>query len=115
MATLKLTSPTWEVTTSNQINNTTLWSKWLAIADGQAGNKTGWFLFSLVLQGVLFLPIPAVLMYYYDAPIAVLGVTMILFFANIIAGMGGSGIRTVLSFFVASVLVHVIMLAIFII
>ena len=115
MATLKLKAPTWEATTTNQTNNTTLWNKWLAMADGQAGNKTAWFLFSLVLQGVLFLPIPAVLMYYYDAPIIVLGVTMILFFANIIAGMGGSGIRTLLSFFAASVLIHVIMLAIFLI
>ncbi|WP_184547169.1 hypothetical protein [Mucilaginibacter sp. FT3.2] len=114
MATIKLNAPTWEATTSNQSNTTTLWNKWLAIADTQAGNKTAWFLVSLMIQGVLFLPIPAVLMYYYDAPIVVLGVTMILFFANIIAGMGGSGIRTVLSFFTASVLIHVIMLAIFI-
>jgi hypothetical protein len=114
MATLKLNAPTWAATKSNQTNNTTLWNKWLAIADSQAGSKTAWFLFSLVLQGVLFLPIPAVLMYYYDAPIIVLGVTMILFFANIIAGMGGSGIRTVLTFFAASVLIHVAMLAVFI-
>ena len=95
------------------INNNT-WNKLLAIVDSQAGNKTAWFLFTLVFQGVLFLPIPAVLMYYYDAPIITLGITMILFFANIIAGMGGSGIRAVLSFFAASVIIHLVMLAVFI-
>ena len=73
-----------------------------------------WFLVSLMMQGVLFLPIPAVLMYYFDAPIVVLGITMVLFFANIIAGMGGSGIRTVLSFFAASVIIHLAMLVVFI-
>jgi len=55
-----------------------------------------------------------VLMYYYDAPIFVLAVTMVLFFANIIAGMGGSGIRILLNFFAASVLIHLVMVAVFI-
>ena len=114
MATLKLNTPTWAAATTDQNNNTTLWNKWLVIADSQAPNKTMWFLVSLIMQGVLFLPIPAVLMYYFDAPIAVLGITMVLFFANIIAGMGGSGIRTVLSFFAASVILHLAMLAVFI-
>ncbi len=113
MVTIKLTVPTW-ATTINQNSSTTLWTKWLAFADTQSSNKTAWFLVSLMVQGVLFLPIPAVLMYYYDAPVVVLGITMILFFANIIAGMGGSGIRTVLSFFAASVLIHLVMLALFI-
>ena len=114
MATLKLNVPTWQVTRTDQNNHTTLWKKWLAITDSQADNKTMWFLVSLIIQGVLFLPIPAVLMYYYNAPIITLGITMILFFANIIAGMGGSGIRTVLSFFAASVIIHLVMLAVFI-
>jgi hypothetical protein len=114
MATLKLNAPTWQVATNDQNNHTTLWNKWLTITNSQADNKTVWFLVSLMIQGVLFLPIPAVLMYYYDAPIIILGITMILFFANIIAGMGGSGIRTVLSFFAASVIIHLTMLAVFI-
>ena len=70
-------------------------------------------MFSLVSQGVLFLPVPAFLLYYYNAPIVVLVVTLVLFFANIIAGMGGSGIRTLLGFFAFSVLVHITMLLVF--
>ena len=114
MATLKLNAPHWKAETADQKNNTTLWNRWMMIADSQAPNKTMWFLVSLIAQGVFFLPIPAALMYYYNAPIIVLAITMILFFANIIAGMGGSGIRTVLAFFAISVLLHLVMLAVFI-
>jgi hypothetical protein len=86
----------------------------LAVADHQAEHKTIWFFFSLVFQGVLFLPIPAVLMYYYNAPIIVLPITFGLYLANIIVGMGGSNIRVVLGLFVFSVLINLTMLALFI-
>lgn len=91
-----------------------LWNKWMAIADSQSKNQTLWFLLSLVGQGVFFLPIPAVLIFYYNAPIIVLVITLFLFFANIIAGMGGSGIRATLTLFATSILVHLLMLAIYI-
>jgi len=83
-------------------------------ADNQSSNRTVWFLVSLVAQGVLFLPIPAALMYYYNAPVLVLIITLALFFANIIAGMGGSGIRTLIGLFALSIVVHLLMLAVFI-
>ena len=86
----------------------------LSIADNQADNKTIWFFFSLVFQGVLFLPIPAVLLYYYHAPLIVLPITFALYLANIIVGMGGSGIRVVLGLLIFSVLVNLIMLALYI-
>ncbi|MFD2144018.1 hypothetical protein [Mucilaginibacter antarcticus] len=91
-----------------------LWNKILANVDAQADSITAWFLVSLVFQGVLFLPIPAVLMYYYHAPIIVLPITLGLYLANIIAGMGGSGIRTIAGLIVFSVVANLIMLAIFI-
>jgi len=84
------------------------------IVDAQAEHKTMWFLFSLIFQGVLFLPIPAVLMYYYHAPIIVLPITFGLYLGNIIVGMGGSGIRVVLGFQLLSILVNLGMLALFI-
>jgi hypothetical protein len=86
----------------------------LAITDHQADNKTIWFLFSLIFQGVLFLPIPAVLMYYYHASIIVLPITFGLYLANIIVGMGGSNIRVVLGLFLFSVLINLTMLALYI-
>ena len=86
----------------------------LTITDHQADNKTIWFLFSLIFQGVLFLPIPAVLMYYYHASIIVLPITFGLYLANIIVGMGGSSIRVVLGLFLFSVLTNLTMLALYI-
>lgn len=94
--------------------NTNIWTKWLALADSQAQSKTLWYMVSLIAQGVLFLPLPAALIDYYNAPVLILAVTLILYFANIIAGMGGSKIRVTLSLFLVSVIIHLTMLAIFI-
>jgi hypothetical protein len=91
-----------------------IWTNLLNVADRQAEHKTIWFLFSLIFQGVLFLPIPAVLMYYYHASIIVLPITFGLYLGNIIVGMGGSGIRVVLGFQLLSVLINLGMLAIYI-
>lgn len=95
-------------------NNTGIWKKFIDFADSQSKNRTAWFLVSLLFQGVLFLPVPAALMYYCNAPIYVLAVTMIFFFANIIAGMGGSSIRVLITLFGVSILVHLLMIAAFI-
>ncbi|MET3977462.1 hypothetical protein ABIB62_000028 [Mucilaginibacter sp. UYP25] len=91
-----------------------LWSKWNSFADTQTESKTLWFIVSLIAQGVLFLPVPAALIYYFNAPLAVLAVTLGLYFANIISGMGGAGIRVTLLFFLASVIIHLLMISIFI-
>jgi hypothetical protein len=91
-----------------------VWANLLSIADKQTDNKTIWYFFSLIFQGVLFLPIPAVLMYYYNAPIMVLPITFGLYLANIIVGMGGSNIRVVIGLFLFSVLVNIAMLALYI-
>ena len=120
MATLKINAPEWTAVNTNIVSaNTTktkqnTLNKLMAFADSQAPNRTGWFMFSLLSQGVLFLPIPAFLLYYYAAPIFILAITLVLFFANIIAGMGGSSIRTLLGLFAFSVLVHITMLLVFI-
>ncbi|MET3980248.1 hypothetical protein ABIB62_002411 [Mucilaginibacter sp. UYP25] len=115
MTTYKFHTLNWSAPTATPVSTTALWKSWLTLADSQAPNKTMWFLVSLMLQGVLLLPIPAVLIYYFNAPLAVLAVTMALFFGNIIAGMGGSGIRTLLNFFAASVIIHLAMLIFFIV
>ena len=96
------------------LQHSSLWDKWIAIADAQAYRKTFWFMFSLISQGVLFLPLPAFLIYYFNASVVTLGITLILFFANFIAGMGGSNIRVTLTLFVVSALVHLTMLLAFV-
>ncbi|MDO3642213.1 hypothetical protein [Mucilaginibacter sp. L3T2-6] len=98
MSTVKLSNAaTW----SNQaetVKQLTFLEKYNRFTDGQAKNRTAWFYISLVSQGVLFLPIPALLSYYFNAPIIVLIISLSLYFANIIAGMGGSGIRTIIHY-----------------
>jgi hypothetical protein len=103
-------------TTNNTltVKETHIWTNLLAVADHQSEHKTIWFLFSLIFQGVFFLPIPAALMYYYHAPIIVLPITFGLYLANIIVGMGGSSIRVVIGLFLFSVLVNLGMLALYI-
>lgn len=114
MATLK-TIPTSNWATDTNAQHITLKDRFNAFADGQKSRQTLWFMVSLIFMGVMILPVPAVLMYYFNAPIAVLGVTMVCFFANIIANMGGEGIRTTILFFGASVLIHLVMILAFII
>lgn len=99
--------------TETQKTHTNIWKKWMTFTDTQAPNQTLWFTVSLIFQGVLFLPLPAVLTYYYNAPVYLLIITLSLFFINLISGMGGSGIRVTLSLFALSVLVHITMMSIY--
>ncbi|MDR6942762.1 hypothetical protein [Mucilaginibacter pocheonensis] len=104
----------WVAGTVTQAQQKTLLAKWNLLMEGQADRKTLWFLVSLVFQGVFLLPVPAALIYYFDAPVLVLVVTLTLFFANIIAGMGGAGIKTLLWLFASSIIIHLLMITIFI-
>ena len=79
-----------------------------AFADGQKQHKTILFFIALAVQGIFFLPLPAVLSFYYDAPSAILFITMGCFFTNIIAFMGGAGIRTVLLLSVFSIAIQLL-------
>ncbi|MFA6083962.1 hypothetical protein [Mucilaginibacter sp.] len=100
----------WNDKAAARSGSNSLTNKWTAFMENQSKSKTVWFMVSLVVQGVFFLPEPAVLIYYYNAPVAVLAVTLTLFFANIIAGMGGAGIKTLLWLFASSILIHLLML-----
>jgi hypothetical protein len=88
---------------------TNIFNKWAAFTQSQSENKTFWFLLSLVFQGVFFLPLPALLIYYFNAPTLIVVVTLTLFFANIIAGMGGASIQTLLKLFAASIVIQILM------
>ncbi|MVN90589.1 hypothetical protein [Mucilaginibacter aquatilis] len=73
MATLKTIAPaTWTIA-PEQTNNTSLnlWSKFNTFADSQKANHTLWFFIVLMVHGVFFLPLPAVLMFYFNAPVGV--------------------------------------------
>lgn len=110
MATLKTIAPAaWTVEERAEQTPVSLWQRYTAYADGQAANRTLWFFITLLVHGVLILALPAVLVYYYNASVAVVAVTLICFFANLIANMGGAGIRVTLGFFFASILINTLM------
>jgi hypothetical protein len=100
-----------QANTQKTINNN--WDKLVTFVDSQAKVKTQWFMISLIVQGVFFLPLPAFLSFYYGAQVYILFITLGLFFANIIAGMGGSGIRILFSLLAVSVITHLLMLIIY--
>lgn len=114
MATLKTTvANTWNpagTQVQNLNNNTDFITKYVAFLDGQKSNRTLWFFISLMVHATVFLPLPILLVGYFNAPVAIIGVTMVAFFANFVANMGGSGVRVTLSFFLASAIIHLIML-----
>lgn len=111
MATLKTNAPaSWTATEDTENTNFGLWNKFMAFADSQAHNHTLWFFITLMFHGVLVLALPAVLIYYFNASVLTLIVTLGCFFANFVANMCGSGIRVTLPFFFASVIINAIMI-----
>ena len=110
MATLKTNVPAnWATAAQANETHISLWNKFTAFADSQHQRRVMWYFLALVVQGIFFLPLPALLMYYYNASIIVLLITLAGFFTSIIACMGGAGIRAVLLLSAASILIQVIM------
>ncbi len=114
MATTLSARTQWKGQSETQRSTGGIWSKLVAFTDSQAKVKTQWFMISLIVQGVFFLPLPAALSFYYGAPAYILFITLGLFFANIISGMGGAGIRVTIGLLATSILVHILMLAVYI-
>ncbi|RZK33520.1 MAG: hypothetical protein EOO90_32165 [Pedobacter sp.] len=112
MATLKTTAAAnWTAANATAKTQNNPWEKYLTFVDGQSANRTLWFLISLGIHATFFLPLPLVLIGFFNAPIAFLVITMLCFFANFVANMGGSGIRTTFTCFMASIVIHLGMIA----
>ena len=110
MATIKTSVPAnWAYQAHTTKIHISLLDKFGAFAESQKERKTMWFFLALIVQGVFFLPLPAFLMYYYDASIIVLFITLACFFTTIIAYMGGAGIKTALLLSAISILIQVLM------
>lgn len=113
MNTLKTTVPvSWTVkqeTTHERFNPI---KKFNEFADGQKHMHALWWFVNLMVHGTLVLAVPAVLIYYYNAPVIVLAVTTTCFFTTFVANMCGSGIRTTLATFFLSLLIHIVMILI---
>lgn len=109
MDTLKTNVPAhWAAGSKEAGRQASLFDRFNAFADKRKEQKAFWFFIALTVQGIFFLPLPVFLIYYYNASIAVVLVTMTCFFTSIIAYMGGAGIRSVIFLSMASILIQVL-------
>ncbi|MFI5159802.1 MAG: hypothetical protein ACHQHN_00925 [Sphingobacteriales bacterium] len=92
------------------LKNNAAWNKFTAFTHKHEKERMQWFVISFVFQAVVCLPLPAVLIYYYDASPLCLGVTVLLFFINLTAGFCGAKIRTIISLTTISLAANLIML-----
>jgi len=113
MATILTTPAAWSYNKAVEASSPSTEAKLNLFFEKQAKFETGWFLLSLMLQGIFCLPVPAVLIYYFHAPVYIVVVTLGLFFANIIAGMASIGVRAIILLLTASVVIHLALLASF--
>lgn len=111
MATLKTTPAHWTTTNNRKTIHTSTWTKYLNFVDKQKDNRTLWFLLSLGIHATILLPLPLILIGFFNAPIAFLGITMLCFFTNFVMNMGGSGIRATFTSFMVSIIIHLGMIA----
>jgi hypothetical protein len=97
-----------------QKKGSNIYNKLIVFADNQTKNMTSLFSISLVAQCVLFLPLPALLMFHYHEAVTIIAIVITLFFANIIACIGGQGMRSIVSIS-ALIVIDLIMLVIFLV
>lgn len=89
-----------------------LWEKYLSFVDSQKANSVAWWLGSLLFQGCLLVPLTFLLVYSLDGPTAsFLFISMILFFINVVANMGGAAFRTTFNSFIISIVIHMVMIS----
>ena len=88
------------------VSSPTIHEKYLAFVRREDKDKTVWFILALVLQGTLILPVPAILLFYYNAPIYVLVITLITYFPNLITAMTGASLRVTLAIFICCLVIN---------
>jgi hypothetical protein len=106
MATYKI--QTFPFSLSIEIPN--LREKYLSFVDSQSVNSVGWYIGSLLIQGCILVPLTFLLVYSLNGPTAIfLSISMITFFLNVIANMGGAGFRFTFNTFMFSIVLHAVM------
>jgi uncharacterized membrane protein len=97
-----------ETTTVAHSNN--LLTNYLSFVDSQSEYSLAWWIGSLTLQSMI-LPLTFLFIYTWNGPVVpFLGISMVCFFANVIANMGGASFRFRFNSFLISLLVHAAMI-----
>lgn len=108
MATQRINAPLVFQASINQDKN--VWQKYLAYVDSQSSNSMTWWLASLMIHGCLLVPVTFLVVYSLNGPsMTFLFISLICFFINIVANMGGAGFRFTFNTFMFSIGVHIAM------
>jgi hypothetical protein len=101
MATLTLTT----------VPSNTLWTSYLNFADNQKGNHMAWFLINISIHATLFVPLTFLLVSFLDGQVLTsLGLSMIIFFINLVANMSAMSTRVTIGLFAFSAIAHIAIL-----
>ena len=104
MATLTFTNAKRQATVAQE----SLLTKYLNFADAQKPNHLVWFLFSIILHAGALVPLTFIIVSYLGgAVVPCLAISMIIFFANIVANMSSASTRITIFLFGFSLLAHV--------
>lgn len=88
-----------------------LWAKYISFVDSQEPNALAWWLGSLLLQGCILVPLTFLLVYSLGGPVSpFLFISMVCFFINVIANMGGAAFRHTFNSLVLSIIIHLAMI-----
>lgn len=83
---------------------------YMSFVDSQKGNSMIWWLASLMVHGCILVPLTFLYVYHMDGPsVPFLFISLISFFINIVANMGGAAFRFTFNSLVFSVLIHGLM------
>ena len=113
MDTLLNVPASWNEQTGRRPTNVIPAGKFSTFINSRAKYEITWYLLSMIIQGIFFLPLPIMLILSFNAPVYILIFTLGLFFANAIAGMSNAGAKAIISLFAVSIAVHAVLLAIF--
>jgi hypothetical protein len=115
MATIKIQNPPyWTDQPATPKHDSGTWNELVAFARNKSTHQEHWLKISLTAQAILFLPLAALLLVSYQAPLVATVAVFALFIANIFAGLAGSGIRAIASLF-GMVVIDMLMFAMFVV
>lgn len=84
-----------------------LWTSYLNFADGQKSNHMAWFLINISFHATLFVPLTFLLVSVMGGQVLIsLGVSMVVFFINLVANMSSMSTRVTIALFAMSAIVH---------
>ncbi len=82
--------------------------KYLDFCDSQMNERTLWYLIPLISLSAAIMPAGIFLMSYFDWYIGFVGFSIILFFANIIISIAEQHTRVTITFYLITVLIHIL-------